>query len=215
MTTEQLAALFHEGFRAIGVAPRQDTINQFVVYIRELRQWNAKINLTGHTREQEMVGNLFVDSLAGIRVVGMERLSSVLDIGSGAGFPGIPIHIFSPQRETTLLEPNLKKVAFLHHIIGLLGLHNVRVESKNIEQVSKQNEFHGKFDWVFMKALRLSVGLSYVSPILSALGKCVVWRAHPLPPALNPPAFSVVKEISYELPFGLGHRLLSILERSQ
>ena len=115
------------------------------------------------------------------------------------------------DRDIILLEPNLKKVAFLHHIIGSLGLKNIRVEPCRIEEFSKKAEYHEKFDWVFMKALRFDVGLAYVTPILSESGKCVFCRAEPLPPDLVPKGFSVVNELSYELPFGLGKRLLSIV----
>ena len=211
MKTEQLAELFRNGFTAIEMAHDQTTIDQFLFYLQEVVKWNTKTNLTGHKNEQEIIGNLFIDSLACTRVFSPDTAYSILDIGTGAGFPGIPIGIVSPQQDVTLLEPNLKKVAFLHHIIGSLGLKNVRVESCRVEQFSKKPEFHEKFDWVFMKALRFDVGLAYVTPILSESGKCVFCRAEPLPPDLALKGFSVVNEIPYELPFGLGKRILSIV----
>ena len=211
MKTEQLAELFRNGFTAIGMAHDQATIDQFLFYLQEVVKWNTKTNLTGHKNEQEMIGNLFIDSLACTRVFLPDTAYSILDIGTGAGFPGIPIGIVSPQQDVTLLEPNLKKVAFLHHIIGSLGLKNVRVESCRVEQFSKKPEFHEKFDWVFMKALRFDVGLAYVTPILSESGKCVFCRTEPMPPDLALKGFSVVNEMPYELPFGLGKRILSIV----
>ncbi len=211
MKTEQLVELFRKGFTAIDLNPNQATIDKFFVYLQELVKWNAKINLTGHKEEQKIIGNLFTDSLACTKVFLPETAYSILDIGSGAGFPGIPIGIVSPQQDITLLEPNLKKVAFLHHIIGVLGLKNVRVESSRIEHFSEKREFHEKFDWVFMKALRFDVGLSYVSPILSASGKCVFCRTKPLTLDLELKKFAVVNEITYKLPFGLGERILSIV----
>ena len=211
MKTEQLAELFRKGFTAIGMAHDQATIDQFLFYLQEVVKWNEKTNLTGHKNEQEMIGNLFIDSLACTRVFLPDTAYSILDIGSGAGFPGIPIGIVSPRQDVTLIEPNLKKVAFLHHIIGSLGLKNVRVEPCRVEQFSKKPEFHEKFDWVFMKALRFDVGLAYVTPILSESGKCVFCRAEPLPPDLALKGFSVVNEMPYELPFGLGKRILSIV----
>ena len=214
MKTEQLAELFRKAFTAINMTCDQATIDQFVMYLQEVTKWNEKTNLTGHKKEEEMVGNLFIDSLACIRVFSPDTACSILDIGSGAGFPGIPMGIVSPRQEITLLEPNLKKVAFLHHIIGSLGLNNVRVEACRIEEFSKKPEYHAKFDWVFMKALRFDVGLAYVTPVLSASGKCVVCRAEPLPPGLVPKGFSMVNEMPYELPFGLGKRILSIVGKA-
>ena len=211
MKTEPLAELFRKGFSSIGMPHDQAAIDIFIFYLQEVMKWNAKTNLIGHKKEEEMVGNLFIDSLVCTRVLSPDTACSILDIGSGAGFPGIPIGIVSPRQGVTLLEPNLKKVAFLHHIIGSLGLKNLRVESCRIEEFSRKPEFHEKFDWVFMKALRFDVGLAYVTPLLSESGKCVFWRAEPLPTDLMPEGFSVVDEIPYELPFGLGNRLLSIV----
>ncbi len=213
MDTEQFAALFREGCGAIGMAPRRDVVDRFLVYAGELRRWNEKINLTGHTHEREIIGNLFVDSLIWAGVVEQNTSCAMLDVGSGAGFPGLPIGMVSPQHEMTLLEPNLKKVAFLHHLIGLLGLTNVRVESSRVEQLSEQRECHGKFDWVLLKALRLNVGLPYVSSLLSASGKCAVWRARPVDADPGLKGFSVAREMPYTLPFGFGERRLSIVER--
>ena len=211
MKNEQIAELFRKGFTAIGMACDQATIEKFVIYLQEVVKWNEKTNLTGLKNEEEMIGNLFIDSLACTKVLLPDTACSVLDIGTGAGFPGIPMGIVSPQQDITLVEPNLKKVAFLHHIIGSLGLKNIRVEPCRIEQFSKKSEFHEQFDWVFMKALRFDLGLAYVTPLLSECGKCVFCRAEPLPPDLMPKGFSVVDELPYELPFGLGNRLLSIV----
>ena len=211
MQTEQLEELFRTGFAAIEMPPSNATIDKFVLYLQEVMKWNEKMNLTGHRKEEEIVGNLFIDSLACARVFSTDTACSILDIGTGAGFPGIPMGIVSPQQEVVLLEPNLKKVAFLHHMVGSLGLKNIRVEPCRIEEFSKKPEYHGKFDWVFMKALRFDVGLTYVMPVLSGSGKCVFLRAEPLPPDLVPKGFSVVEERPYILPFGLGKRLLSIV----
>ena len=211
MNTAQLEGLFQTGFTAIGMPHEPSMIEKFVIYLQEVMKWNEKTNLTGHKKEEEIIGNLFIDSLACTKVLLPDTACSILDIGTGAGFPGIPMGIVSPQQAVTLLEPNLKKVAFLHHIIGSLTLPNVRVEPCRIEQFSEKREFHKKFDWVFMKALRFDLGLAYVTPLLSECGKCVFCRAEPLTPDLVPTGFSVVDELPYELPFGLGNRLLSIV----
>ena len=211
MNTAQLEGLFRTGFTAIGMAHEPAAIDKFMFYLQEVMKWNERTNLTGHKSEEDIIGNLFIDSLACTKVLLPDTTSSVLDIGTGAGFPGIPMGIVCPQQAITLVEPNLKKVAFLHHIIGSLSLPNVCVEPCRIEQFSEKPEFHEKFDWVFMKALRFDLGLAYVTPLLSECGKCVFCRAEPLTPDLVPKGFSVVDELPYELPFGLGNRLLSIV----
>ena len=212
MQTEQLEELFRKGFAAVNMAHSNENIDKFVFYLQEVMKWNEKTNLTGHKREEEIIGNLFIDSLVGARVLSTDAACSIMDIGTGAGFPGIPIGIVFTQHSVTLIEPNLKKVAFLHHMIGVLKLRNVRVEPCRIEQFSEQPQFHEKFDWVFMKALRFDVGLAYVTQVLSESGKCVCFRAEPLPPDCVPKGFRVVNDMPYELPFGLGKRTLSIVD---
>lgn len=211
MNTAQLEELFRKGLAVIGMVHDQAVIDKFVFYLQEVMKWNEKTNLTGHKREEEMIGNLFIDSLIGARVLTTGAACSILDIGTGAGFPGIPIGIVFPQHNVTLLEPNLKKVAFLHHIVGSLELRNVRVEPCPIEPFSGQPEFHEKFDWVFTKALRFDVVLAYVTQVLSASGKCVFFRTDPLPPDCVPKGFSAVNNVPYELPFGLGKKTISIV----
>ena len=211
MNAVQLEGLFRTGFTAIGMPHEPAAIDTFVFYLQEVMKWNERMNLTGLKEEEEIIGNLFIDSLACTKVLLPDTACSILDIGTGAGFPGIPVGIVCPQQDITLVEPNLKKVAFLHHIIGSLSLPNVRVEACRIEQFSEKREFHKKFDWVLMKALRFDLGLAYVTPLLSECGKCVFCRAEPLTPDLVPKGFSVVDELPYELPFGLGNRLLSIV----
>ncbi len=210
-----LAALVREGCGAVGAAPGQRAVEQCLLYIRELRRWNEKINLTGCRTDREIVGKLLADSLAwtGAAEQDTDTPCAVLDVGSGAGFPGIPIAIVCPHHAMTLLEPNLKKVAFLHHLVGLLGLTQVRVEAKSVEAFSRQRDVHGTFDWVLMKALRLSAGLPYVRPLLAASGQCAVWRTRSVTADLRSREFSVVRETAYELPFGFGPRLLSIVKR--
>ena len=210
-SNDHCSLLFREGFAAMEMACDQTTTDKFVFYLQEVMKWNEKMNLTGHRKAEELVGNLFIDSLVCARVFSPDTAGSILDIGTGAGFPGIPMGLVFPQQDVTLLEPNRKKVAFLHHVIGSLGLKNIRVESCRIEQFSQKPEYHGTFDWVFMKALRFDVGLAYVTPVLSASGRCVVCRAGPMPAERVPKGFSVIDEWPYELPFGLGKRRLSIV----
>lgn len=136
---------------------------------------------------------------------------TILDVGSGAGFPGLPIKIFSPEHHVTLLDSNLKKVAFLHHMVGLLPMESIHVKSNRVEDFSAQRACHGKFDWIFMKALRLGKGFSYIMrPLLSEYGNVVFHRAKPMRPDQRVQGFRVIEEISYTLPFGLGERVLSI-----
>lgn len=208
----RLRASFREGLTVLGLDLSDRDLEKFSLYFQELIRWNAKINLTGLKNEQEIVGNLFLDSLAPVYtgVLSPEKSSTILDMGSGAGFPGLPIKIVSPHQQITLLDSNLKKVAFLHHMIGLLGLEHVHVDSRRAEDFSAQQAFHGKFDWIFMKALRWDAGLSYIRPLLSESGRVVFHRATSMMSDQKFRDFNLIEEIPYTLPFGLGERVLSI-----
>ena len=133
----------------IGVDLSDETIHQFETYIHELMKWNQKINLTGHKDENYIIANLFIDSLAFHKGLKEKTSGSILDIGSGAGFPGLPVKISEPGLSVCLVEPNLKKVSFLHHVIGTLNLKNVGVEPERIEDLNKSRKDNNAFDFIF------------------------------------------------------------------
>ena len=87
MNTAQLEGLFRTGFTAIGMPHEPAAIDKFVFYLQEVMKWNERTNLTGHKSEEDIIGNLFIDSLACTKVLLPGTTSSVLDIGTGAGFP--------------------------------------------------------------------------------------------------------------------------------
>lgn len=216
-----LRASFREGGAVLGLDINPVALEKLLLYYQELIRWNARINLTGHNDAKAIVGNLFLDSLASVStgvftpkksLRGSGQAYTILDVGSGAGFPGLPIKIFFPEHHVTLLDSNLKKVAFLHHIVGLLQLENIHVESDRVENFSAQQAYHGKFDWVFIKALRLGKGLSYISPLLSEYGKVIFHQAKPMRRDQRLQGFNLIEEIPYTLPFGLGERVLSIAQ---
>lgn len=212
MEMKTVSALFREGGAVLGLDINPVALEKLLLYYQELIRWNARINLTGHKDAKAIIGNLFIDSLVPV-YMGMftpEKSYTILDVGSGAGFPGLPIKIFSPDHHVTLLDSNLKKVAFLHHIVGLLQLENIHVESNRVENFSAQQGSHEKFDWVFIKALRLGKRLSYISPLLSEYGKVVFYQAKPMRADQRVQGFNLIEEIPYTLPFGLGERVLSI-----
>jgi len=195
----------------IGLDISDGGIRQINAYFHELMMWNQKINLTGHKEESCIIANLFIDSLAFHKVFKQKTKSSILDVGSGAGFPGLPLKISCPNLFVTLVEPNLKKVSFLHHIIGTLKLKNVVVEPSRIEDLSKSEEFKESFDFIFLKALRLDVCLPYVKTFLRKDGKLILSRPKKFQKIEEIPGFFLKEEISYLLPFNYGERVLLVL----
>lgn len=211
MTNSSHFELIREEALHIGCPLTTEVCQQFEVYLQELVKWNQKINLTGHKKEKDIIANLFIDSLALHKVLNHNFSGSILDIGTGAGFPGVPLKIFNPKISVTLVEPNLKKVSFLHHIIGTLNLKHVSVEAKRIEEVQVVTPFHKGFDWIFLKALRYDVCLPYVRPLLGENGKVVLSRSQKQDVSPELMGFTTQDEIFYQLPFGFGERVFTMM----
>jgi len=211
MESQSCLDLIKQESQKLGLSISDVTIGHFETYIKELLKWNKKINLIGHKEEKFIIGNLLIDSLNFFRVIQEKPNGSVLDIGSGGGFPGLPLKISEPRLVMTLVEPNLKKVSFLHHIIGTFDLKTVEVESKRIEELNIYSQFKGCFDFIILKALRLDVCLPYVTPMLSENGKVVMSRSPKNEKVHEISGFLVQREIPYVLPCGMGERVLTVL----
>ena len=198
----------------LGVRLSPEQLGLFQIYLRELRAWNRKTNLTAITDPEEIIVKHFLDSLACSKgLVDLSNDPELLDIGSGAGFPGLPLKIVMPELTVTLLEPASKKIAFLRHIVGTLQLKNVKAIPKTIENFFLDHTNHKKFSYVISRALNMSPIIERCFPLLSVEGRLILCRSKPFSETEKPGMFEVERELSYDLPCGYGHRVLSILKR--
>ena len=129
--------LLMEGASVFGIHLNEKHMEAFDLYLRELLKWNQKINLTAIRSEKGIVLKHFVDSLSAYPH--LSKPSSLLDVGSGAGFPGIPLRMADPSLEVTLIDSVRKKVDFQRHLIRTLGLKGIeaihgRVQDKEVLQ---------------------------------------------------------------------------------
>ena len=127
--------LLSSGLKEIGVQCTSDQVTAFITYLAELKKWSRAYNLTGLKTDRDIVIKNFLDSLLFCQVIPSE-IRSVADIGSGAGFPGIPIKIMRPDLQVVLIEPTQKKALFLKHICHKLALQNIQVIDQRVEDVS-------------------------------------------------------------------------------
>ena len=210
--TDKFLEFFVEGARKLGFSFQEDILEKFHLYYKELSFWNRSVNLTGLHTEQEQAVLLFADSLAGSLAFAEHSSLSILDIGTGGGFPGIPLKLAFPSLKVTLLEPRGNKTAFLHTVIGKLELTGILVLQKRLEACGAFIHEEDKWDIAISKAVSLEAILPHVQNVLKKDGKLVVFRSSNIDNHSNLQAMTIDKEISYELPFGFGTRVLSVLK---
>lgn len=195
--------------RLTGIDLSTDQIASFDFYLRELQEWNAKTNLTAIDDRDEIIVKHFVDSmLSGQALFRKTQRTTVLDVGSGAGFPGIPLKIACPELHVTLLEPNQKKISFLRHMVGSLALEDVKVVSKTLQEISSLESYSHSFHNVISRAFNVLASVHFCRPLLNKEGRVILCRSKSLGHTI--PSFTL-NELSYELPAGYGSRVLSIL----
>ena len=137
----------------IGITLSEKQISQFMTYYDLLVEWNSFMNLTAITEFNEVIDKHFIDSLAICEYVDFKNGDSLIDIGTGAGFPGIPLKIVFPELRITLLDSLNKRIKFLDTVIESLGLENVETIHGRAEDFAKQQSYREKYDIVISRAV--------------------------------------------------------------
>ena len=143
--------LLQRGAMLMGLELTRAQLELFDLYQKELRLWNAKTNLISQSTESEIVTRHFLDSLTACKFV-TKQDARIVDIGCGAGFPGIPLKIALPSLHLYLLESNRKKVSFLKHIIRQLNLSDTITLNDRTENIVKTGQYREQFDIVTSRA---------------------------------------------------------------
>lgn len=170
--SDEISLLAEKG-ATLGVHVSSSQVHLFRKYLEELWEWNKRFNLTGLKTRERVVIELFLDSLVPSPFVPEE--GSMLDAGSGAGFPGVPLKILHPGVETRLLESNAKRVTFLRHIVRSLRLKNTQVIQGRIEAPGEWLQ-QGGFDVITARALAdLGRMALWCAPLLKESGFLVVF----------------------------------------
>jgi len=165
-----------EVFEKIGVVLSEKKIDQFNQYYIWLIKENKKLNLTAITEPEEVLFKHFVDSLLITQVVELKDYNYLVDIGSGAGFPGIPLKIVFPHLKVTLLDALNKRVMVLKEVVNLLELENVQVIHGRAEDLAR-TELRENFDIVVSRAVsQLNVLCEYCLPFVQLKGLFVAYK---------------------------------------
>jgi 16S rRNA (guanine527-N7)-methyltransferase len=167
--------LLLEGANSFGIHLDEKAIGAFDLYLKELLKWNRKINLTAIRSEKGIVVKHFIDSLS--IYPHLAAAFSLLDIGSGAGFPGIPLKMVKPDLNVTLIDSVRKKVDFQRHIIRTLGLKGIEATHGRAEEEGLSQGMEGRFDTVISRAFSdLKTLLILSSPFLKKGGRVLAMK---------------------------------------
>ena len=139
-------------FNRYGFFLTPEQTEQLTVYRSELKRWNTHINLTALQDDVEIIQKHFLDSVSVLEHCAIEGGNTVIDIGTGAGFPGVVLKIYIPNIRLTLVEASHKKVAFLKYLISQLGLDSsIQVIAKRAETCAESDQFVNAYDWVLTR----------------------------------------------------------------
>lgn len=163
---------------SIGVELSDLQVDQFVKYYKILIEWNSFMNLTGITEYEEVVLKHFVDSLALCKSMNVTKISSLIDIGTGAGFPGIPLKIAYPHLKVTLLDSLKKRIKFLNEVVMQLGLEEVETIHGRAEDFAKPSMKRESYDVCVSRAVANLASLSeYCLPYVKVGGYFVPYKS--------------------------------------
>ncbi len=165
-----------------GIRLNSHQLEAFDWYAAELQAWNRRINLTSLTNRNQIEIKHFLDSLSCLTAMHPLPGERIVDIGTGAGFPGIPIRIASPQVHIVLVESIGKKAQFCEHVVDKLELTNVEVVNSRAEQVGRLPDVRESFDWALARAVaKLPTLLEYMLPMVKAGGGAIAQKGDTAP----------------------------------
>ncbi|MBI4949770.1 MAG: 16S rRNA (guanine(527)-N(7))-methyltransferase RsmG [Deltaproteobacteria bacterium] len=213
----ELMTLLRRGAEVLGVTLSEEAVSRFMEYLKELKAWNRKVNLTAIEEEREIVIRHFLDSLTPCAF--LEKAESLLDIGAGGGFPGIPLKIATPSMYVCLIDSVSKKVHFMRHVIRKLGLVGIDAESIRAEDLGFIEKNRGKFDVVTSRAFTelkgfVEVALPYLRPngrIVAIKGPTVVEEIAPLK---NFPGIAGIKTHKVKIPFSKRETTIVVIRKA-
>ena len=173
-----MSHIFETKLDALGITLTEKQKEQFYKYFELLVEWNKVMNLTGITEYEEVNEKHFVDSVSIVKAIDINKVESVIDIGTGAGFPGIPLKIAFPHLKVVLLDSLNKRINFLNTVIEELQLENIETIHGRAEDFAKNIAYREQFDLCVSRAVaNLSTLSEYCLPYVKVDGMFVSYKS--------------------------------------
>jgi 16S rRNA (guanine527-N7)-methyltransferase len=173
------------GARELGITLKETHLALFQTYYEELVEWNRRFNLTAITDYEGVQVRHFLDSLSCLLVLPRAELQAgarVIDVGTGAGFPGLPLRIVCSGMRLTLLEATRKKVDFLEHLLRRLGVSDVEVIHARVEDLGHRPGYREGYDWAIARALaEMPTLVEYLLPLVRVRGAMLAQKGENAP----------------------------------
>lgn len=174
----ELINTFESKIDTLHIELSKEQYSQYVTYYNMVVEKNKVMNLTGITEFDEFIDKHYIDSLSIVNAVDMTRVNSIIDVGTGAGFPGIPLKIAFPHLKITLLDSLNKRINFLNEVIAVLGLQNVETCHGRAEDFGHRKEYREQYDLCASRAVaNLSTLTEYCLPFVKVGGQFVSYKS--------------------------------------
>ena len=212
---------FRKDIEALGITLTEQQINQFLIYYEMLVEWNQMMNLTAITEYEEVMKKHFVDSISLVKAYDVSKSVSVIDVGTGAGFPGLALKIAYPQLKLTLLDSLNKRIQFLNAVIEKLGLDGVDTIHGRAEDFAKPGKLREKYDLCVSRAVaNLSTLSEYCLPFVKEGGEFISYKSEKIQEemvkaekAISILGGKVVKQVEFTLPDSDIYRNLFVIRK--